>query len=152
MIYNIEFVSDIQWSHSVMCVYMLCIIYIYINVHVYLWGFPGDSNGKESTHNAGDMGSIPGLGRSPEGGHGDSSILAWRVPIPHGQRSLVACSPWGCRVGPDWVTKHSTAHTFIFVYFSLFSIIDYWKYWTCFPSLYNKSLFLMYSNFYLWIA
>ena len=28
-------------------------------------GFPCGSAGKESTHNAGDLGSIPGLGRSP---------------------------------------------------------------------------------------
>jgi len=28
-------------------------------------GFPGGSNGKESTCNAGDLSSIPGLGRSP---------------------------------------------------------------------------------------
>ena len=29
---------------------------------------------------AGNMGSIPGSGRSPGGGHGNSSILAWRIP------------------------------------------------------------------------
>ena len=34
------------------------------------WGFPGGSNGKESTCNAGDPGSIPGSGRSPEVGNG----------------------------------------------------------------------------------
>ena len=34
-------------------------------------GFPCDSAGKESACNAGDLGSIPGLGRSPEGGHGN---------------------------------------------------------------------------------
>jgi len=28
-------------------------------------GFPGGSTGKESACNIGDMGSIPGLGRSP---------------------------------------------------------------------------------------
>ena len=28
-------------------------------------GFPGGSAGKESASNAGDLGSIPGLGRSP---------------------------------------------------------------------------------------
>ena len=32
---------------------------------MYIWGFPGNSAGKESTCNAGDSGSIPGLGRSP---------------------------------------------------------------------------------------
>ena len=32
-------------------------------------GFPGGSDGKESTCNAEDLGLIPGLGRSPGGGH-----------------------------------------------------------------------------------
>ena len=34
-------------------------------------GFPGSSDGKEPTHNAGDPGSIPGSGRSPGEGHGN---------------------------------------------------------------------------------
>ena len=33
-------------------------------------GFPGDSDGKESACNAGDLGSIAGLGRSPGEGKG----------------------------------------------------------------------------------
>ena len=33
-------------------------------------GFPGGSNGKESACNAGDLGSIPGLGTSPGEGNG----------------------------------------------------------------------------------
>ena len=33
-------------------------------------GFPGGSDSKESSHNAGDLGSIPGLGRSPGEGKG----------------------------------------------------------------------------------
>ena len=32
-------------------------------------GFPGGSDGKESAQNAGDLGSIAGLGRSPGGEH-----------------------------------------------------------------------------------
>ena len=36
-----------------------------------LWDFLGSSAGKESTCNAGDLGLIPGLGRSPGGGHGN---------------------------------------------------------------------------------
>ena len=35
-----------------------------------LLGFPDGSAGKESTCNAGDLGWIPGLGRSPGGGNG----------------------------------------------------------------------------------
>ena len=34
-------------------------------------GFPGGSDGKESTCNVRDLGSIPGLGRSPGEGHGN---------------------------------------------------------------------------------
>ena len=34
-------------------------------------GFSGSSDGNESGCNAGDLGSIPGLGRSPVGGHGN---------------------------------------------------------------------------------
>ena len=33
-------------------------------------GFPGGSDGKESACNAGDLGSIPGSGISPEEGNG----------------------------------------------------------------------------------
>ena len=34
-------------------------------------GFSGDSDGKESAFYAGDLGSIPMLGRSPGGGRGN---------------------------------------------------------------------------------
>ena len=34
------------------------------------YGFPGSSDSKESTCNAGDLGSISGLGRSPGEGNG----------------------------------------------------------------------------------
>ena len=36
-----------------------------------LWGFPGGSEGKASACNAGDLGSIPGSGRSPREGNGN---------------------------------------------------------------------------------
>ena len=44
------------------------------------WGFPRGSDGKESACSAGDPGSIPGLGRSPGEGSGNSSTLAWKIP------------------------------------------------------------------------
>jgi len=47
--------------------------------------FPGSSDGKESACNAGDLGSIPGLGRSLEEGMAThSSILSWRIPMDRG--------------------------------------------------------------------
>ena len=48
-----------------------------------LWrsGFPGGSEDTVSACNAGDPGSIPGLGRSHgEGNATHSSTLAWRIP------------------------------------------------------------------------
>ena len=48
----------------------------------------GDSDGKQSACNAGDLGSIPGLGR----------WLHTPVFLPgefHGPRSLAGYSPWG---------------------------------------------------------
>ena len=38
--------------------------------HEPMWGFPSDSDGKESACNARDTGLIPGWGRSPEEGNG----------------------------------------------------------------------------------
>ena len=43
----------------------------------------------------GDLGSIPGLGRSPGGGHGNPLKYSC-LENPHGQRSLAGFSPWGC--------------------------------------------------------
>ena len=58
--------------------------------------FPGGSDGKQSTCNVGDPGSIPGLGNLPGGGHGN--LLQYScLENPHGQRSLEGYSPWGCK-------------------------------------------------------
>ena len=54
-------------------------------------GFPGGSDSKASACNAGNPGSIPGLGRSP--GEGNSNPLLPRKF--HGWRRLVGYSPWG---------------------------------------------------------
>ena len=57
-------------------------------------GFPSGSDGKESACNVGNLGSIPGLGRSP--GEGNDNPLQYScMENPHGQRSLVGYSPWG---------------------------------------------------------
>ena len=41
------------------------------------FSFPGSSDGKESASIAGDLGSVPGLGRSPGGGHGNPLQYSW---------------------------------------------------------------------------
>ena len=56
-------------------------------------GFPGGSEEKESACRAGDLGSTPGLGRSPGEGKGYPPQYSC-LENPHGQRSLVGYSPW----------------------------------------------------------
>ena len=63
-------------------------------IQVFLMDFPSSSAGKESTCNVGDLGSIPGLGRSPGGGHGNPLQYSC-LENPDGQRSLAGYSPWG---------------------------------------------------------
>ena len=67
-------------------------------------GFPGGSDSKESACSAADLGSIPGLGRSPGGGLGNPLKYS-RLENPHRPRSLVGYSPW---VAKSW-TQPSTA-------------------------------------------
>ena len=68
----------------------------------------GGSAGKESAFNAGDLGSIPGLGRSPGGGHGNS-LQCSCLENPHGQRSLVGYSSWVTESDMTEQLTHSTA-------------------------------------------
>ena len=84
-------------------------------------GFPGGSDGKESACNVGDLGSIPVLGRSPGGGHGNPLQYSC-LENPHGQRSLAGYSTrghkeadtnkhsTGCHRAPDLSSLHHTAN------------------------------------------
>ena len=52
--------------------------------------FPGGSAGKESACNVGDLGSVPGLGRSP----GEGSLS---TPVCWPGEFHELYSPWGCK-------------------------------------------------------
>ena len=60
--------------------------------HFSILGFPCGSVGKESTRNVGDLGSTPGLRRSP--GEGDGYPLQYS-----GLENSMDCiySPWDCK-------------------------------------------------------
>ena len=72
-------------------------------IFIYIHGFPGGSDGKESACNAEDPGSIPGSGRSPEEENGHPlkySCLensmdrgAWQAPV-HGA-AILSLTPLG---------------------------------------------------------
>ena len=69
-------------------------------------GFPGGSDGKELAYNSGDLGSIPGLGRSPGRRHGNPLQYSC-LENPHGQRGLEGYSPWGHKeLDMTKVTRH----------------------------------------------
>ena len=63
---------------------------------------------KESACLAGDLGLIPRLGRSLEGGHGNP-LQYYCLEKPHGQRSLAGYSPWDHKES-DATERLSIAH------------------------------------------
>ena len=69
--------------------------------------FPGSSwvnNLPANEGDTGEVGSIPGSGRSPGGGNGNPLQYS-----SHGQRSLVGYNPWG-HTALD-MTEHSDIHS-----------------------------------------
>ena len=74
-----------------------------------IMGFPSGSDGKESVCNAEDPGLIPGSGRSPGEGNGNTPVF-----LPgkfHGLRSLAGYSPWGTKESDltEWHTHQRTS-------------------------------------------
>ena len=67
-------------------------------------GFPSGSAGKESACNAGDLGSVPGLGRSP--GQGKGYLLQYS-----GRENSIDCLVPRGRKESDTTERHSLATT-----------------------------------------
>ena len=85
-------------------------------------GFLGGSDSTESACHAGDLSSIPGLGRSPGGKRGNPTQYSCLV-YPHGQKSLAGYSPWGHKeldmTEQLSMTQYSTVYLrHIFIYLS----------------------------------
>ena len=62
--------------------------------HSSILGFPGGLAGKESACSAEDLGSIPGLGRSPGGRHGNRLQYS-RLENPMDRGACPGYGPWG---------------------------------------------------------
>ena len=97
--------------HLLYCFQFIChwIKHRFVYSPYYTKGLPRWHRGKGppvKAGDAGDLGSIPGSGRSPGVGNGNPlNILAWRIPWteePGGLQFMVLQ-----RVGHDWTTKHS---------------------------------------------
>ena len=84
-----------SFSAELVCCYHCYLLSIYcLPTPVFLTGeFYSGSDGKESTCNMGDLGSIPGLGRSPE--ERSNTLQYSCLENSCGWRHLVGYSPWG---------------------------------------------------------
>ena len=72
--------------------------------------FPGGLDGKASAYNAGDLGSNPGLGRSP--GEGNGTPLQYSCLENHGRRNLVGYRPRGRKESDMTEQLHFLSFTF----------------------------------------
>ena len=68
---------------------------------------PGGLDGKESTCNAGELGLIPRLGKSPGGEHGNPLQYSC-LENPHRQKSLEGYNSRGCKESDMTKQQHTT--------------------------------------------
>ena len=78
--------------------------------------FPGGSEVKASACNAGDLGLIPGSGRSPGEGNGNPLQYGMATHSSHGRRSLVSYSPWGRKESDRTERPHLYNFKYIIIY------------------------------------
>ena len=110
-------------------------LFSYTYIHILL-GFPGDSDGKESASNVGDLAFDPCV-----------RIIPWRrewLPTPvflpgefHGQRSLAGCSPWGCKES-DTTERLTLSLSCIFLHV-LFHMV-YHRILTAVPCVHSRTM------------
>ena len=97
-------------------------------------GFPGGSADKESACNVGDLGSSPGLGRSP--GEGNS------YPFQHsGVKNSMDCIAYGMAKSP---TQLSNFHFFTFTLLGEYEWGNHSK--KLFQSIYQSKTYMMYDS------
>mgnify|MGYP007134341255 CR=1 FL=1 len=71
-------------------------------------GFPGGSDGKEAACNAGDLGSVPGSGRSPGEGNGNPLLYSCL------ENSMGRVAWWATIPGVTKRTEHAHTHNYIY--------------------------------------
>ena len=83
---------------------------------------------QESACNAGDLGSIPGSGRSSGGGHGNPlQHSCWRIPTAEEPGGLQFS--WGHKEldTTEWLSTAQHIHKCVYVYMHIFYNRDLWK-------------------------
>ena len=129
MIYNVVLVFPVQQIDLVIQINILFHILFQYGLSqdieysflCYTVGFPYSSVGKESICNAGDLGSIPGSGRSPGEGLGNPlQYSCLEKPMDGGSWKVTVY--WVTRVRYDWATKHTStqvlySRTWLFIHY-----------------------------------
>ena len=130
-----------QWQISSGLVYLKIYYFNFVDKYVCLGASLGGSNGEESTHNVGNLGSFPGMGRV---GHGNPLQYSC-LENNHWQRYLAGYSPWG-RKESDMTEQlsipwHIFAWTLMFLYNVYFDtrIFRYCSIAFWFPLIFQRS-------------
>ena len=97
----------------------------YFHITLFLFLSPGGSGSKESTCNAGDLGSIPGSGRSS--GEGNGNTLQY------------SCLENPTDIGVWWDTVHGVAR-------SQTGLCNYHFHFPCIRSIYKNEVFSIYQQ------
>ena len=140
--------------------FLLCKYKHTYNIYIYVCSYPCGSDGKESTCNEGNVGSIPGSERSPGEGNGNPLQYSCLGNLMN-RRSLAGYSPWGQKESdtPEHMThiclpkksciKHSfQQHVFSKVY-HVSSIVNYIYIYNNYRYIYdniNITIYFFYMN------
>ena len=116
-VYIIQF-SSVSQSCRLFATPWTCVYFIYIYIYI-MWGFPGDSSGKESACNSGDPGSVPESGRSP--GEGNGNPLQYSCLENPMNRGVWWATVHGIRKELD-TTEWLTLSLFIYYVYNLFGL------------------------------
>ena len=118
-------------------------------IYICVCSYPGGSDGKESTCNAGNVGSIPGSGKSPGEGNGNplqysrlgnpTDIGAWQAAVHGVTKSQTRLSTWPIYVCPKrTVLNILFGNMFSQKYTNVYSILNY---------IYLYNYICIYDNF-----
>ena len=91
-----------------------------LSSYLTLVGFPGGSDSEESACSAGDLGSIPESGRSPEEENDYPLQYSCLENSMHRETRWITYSPWGCK--ESGMMERLTLDSFIFIFLSFIFI------------------------------
>ena len=102
-IYHSVFIHSPAEGYLLRCLQVLAVMSEF-SFCKHLFDFPGGSNSRESTCNAGDLGLIPALGRSPGGGNGNPlQYSCLGNPMDKEAELARGYSPNGCKECDCWI-------------------------------------------------